>query len=129
MIGIWSTYADIYLVAAGVAMLAAFGFPLIFVPMRWARLFRWDVSQPGNLVIFLARSLGVFITVIALYAFKVARTPSAMPFFFELMLWTFAGMLLLHIYGAIRKTQPVTETIEIGLWIILCLVTLCFYPA
>ena len=128
MIGIWNTYADIYLIVAGVAMLLFFGLPLIFVPMRWASLFRWDVSHPGDLVIFLGRSLGVFITVIALYAFKVSQVPAAMPFFYELMLWTFVGMIILHIYGAIRKTQPITETIEIGLWVILCLVTLCFYP-
>ena len=128
MIGIWNSYADIYLIVAGVAMLLFFGLPLILVPMRWARLFRWDVSQPGDLVIFLGRSVGVFISVIALYAFKVSQTPAAMPFFYELMLWTFVGMLLLHVYGAIRKTQPITETIEIGLWVILSLVTLCFYP-
>lgn len=128
MIGIWSSYANIYLIVAGIAMLAAFGLPLILVPLRWASMFRWDVSQSGNLVVFLGRSLGVFITVIGLYAFKVSQIPPAMPFFFELMLWTFVGMILLHVYGAIRKIQPITETIEIGLWIILCLVTLCFYP-
>ena len=44
------------------------------------------------------------------------------------MLWIFVGMILLHVYGAIRKTQPITETIEIGLWVVLSLVTLCFYP-
>jgi hypothetical protein len=128
MIGIWNSYADIYLIVAGVAMLVAFGLPLILVPLRWAKLFRWDVSNSGDLVIFLGRSLGVFITVIALYAFKVSQNPVAMPFYYELMMWTFLGMILLHVYGAIRKTQPITETIEIGLWIILCLVTLCFYP-
>ena len=128
MIGIWSSYADVYLIVAGVAMLVAFGLPLMLAPMRWASVFRWDVSQPGNLVIFLGRSLGVFISVIAIYAFKVSQTPAAMPFYYELMLWTFVGMILLHIYGAIRKTQPITETLEIGLWVILCLITLCFYP-
>ena len=128
MVGIWNSYADIYLIVAGVAMLVAFGLPLIFVPLKWAKVFRWDVSQPGDLVIFLGRSVGVFITVIGLYAFKVSQNPDAIPFFFELMLWTFMGMILLHVFGAIRKTQPITETIEIGLWIILSLVTLCFYP-
>ena len=128
MIGIWSSYADVYLIVVGVAMLAAFGLPLVIVPLRWAKLFRWDVSQPGDLVIFLGRTVGVFLTVIALYAFKVSQTPAAMPFFYELMLWTFLGMIVLHIYGAIRKIQPVTETLEIGLWVILYLVTLCFYP-
>ena len=129
MIGIWNAYADIYLIVAGVAMLLFFGLPLTFVPLQWAKVFRWDTSHPGNWAIFMGRSLGILIAVIAIYAIKVSQTPSAMPFYFELMLWTFVGMILLHIYGAIRKTQPITETIEIGLWIILSLVTLCFYPA
>lgn len=97
MIGIWSSYADIYLIVAGIAMLVAFGIPLVFVPLQWARVFRWDVTHPENLLIFLGRSLGVFISVLALYSFKVSQTPDAMPFYYELMLWTFGGMLLLHI--------------------------------
>jgi hypothetical protein len=129
MIGIWKSYADIYLIVAGVAMLVAFGLPLMLVPLKWAGVFRWDVSKPGTWGIFMGRSLGVLITVLAIYGIKVSQTPLAMPFYYELMLWTFLGMILLHVYGAIRKTQPITETLEIGLWVILGLVTLCFYPA
>ena len=128
MIGIWQDYAAFYLVVAGVAMLGAFGFPLLVAPMSWARLMRWEVPPPGNLIVFLGRSLGMFICVIAAYAFKAAATPQAQPFFFELMLWTFAGMIALHVYGAIKKAQPITETLEIGLWVFLVLVTLLFYP-
>ena len=128
MIGIWKSYADIYLIVAGITMLVAFGLPLVIIPLRWARVFQWDVSQPGNLLIFLGRSLGVFISVMAIYAFKVSQIPSSMPFYYELMLWIFGGMILLHVYGAIRKVQPITETLEIGVWAILFLVTLAFYP-
>jgi hypothetical protein len=118
MIGIWTSYNNVFLFVAGVAMLAAFGLPLVLVPMRWARVFRWELPQPQNLTIMLGRSLGVFICIIS----------EAKPFFFDLMLWLFAGMLVLHVYGAIRKTQPITETIEIVLWIVLGIITLCFYP-
>lgn len=128
MIGIWQPYSDIYLIVVGVVTLVSFGLPLVIVPMRWANVFRWDVYQPGNLTIFLGRSLGVFISIMAIFAFKVSQTPTAMPFYFDLLLWVFGGMLLLHIYGAVRKTQPITETFEILLWIGLGLVTLCFYP-
>ena len=128
MLGIWKSYSDIYLIVAGVAMLLAFGLPLVFAPMSWARVFRWTVPEPRELATFLGRSVGIFITLMAVFAFKAARTPIAKPFFFDLMLWLFGGMILLHGYGAIRRTQPVTETLEILLWIVLCLVTLCFYP-
>jgi hypothetical protein len=128
MIGIWQSYSDVYLYVAGVAMLASFGIPLMIVPLRWARFLRWEVPQPENLVVFLGRSLGVFISVIAIFAFKATGAPAAKPFFFDLMLWLFVTMIALHAYGAIRKTQPITETVEISLWVVLLLVTLCFYP-
>ena len=110
-------------------MLAAFGIPLLVAPMSWARLMRWEIPPPGQLVIFLGRSLGLLICVVGAYAFKAAGTPQAQPFFFQLILWLFVGMIGLHVYGAIKRVQPITETIEIGLWVVLLLVTLAFYPA
>lgn len=128
MIGIWQSYSDIYLYVAGVAMLATFGIPLLLVPLRWARFLLWEVPQPENLVVFLGRSLGIFISLMGVFAFKVTCSPAAKPFFFDLMLWLFLAMIALHAYGAIRKTQPITETVEILLWVVLFLITLGFYP-
>jgi hypothetical protein len=129
MIGIWGAYSNIYLIVAGVAMLLAFGLPLMITPLGWARVFRWELPQPpGNLVVFLGRSLGVLISLVAIFAIKVTGIPAAKPFFFDFMLWTFLAMLALHISGMLRKTQPVTENYEIILWVMLFLVTLCFYP-
>ena len=128
MVGIWQVYAPIYLIVAGVAMLVCYGIPLLVAPMAWARMFRWEIPPPALLPTFLGRSLGLLICVISLYAFRAAAVPAAQPFFLQLMLLIFAGMIGLHLYGAIRKAQPITETIEIGLWIVLLLVTLAFYP-
>lgn len=128
MIGIWKAYSEVYLIILGVVMLVAFGLPLTFVPLRWARVFRWEVPQSTNLVTFLGRSLGVFISIVAIIAIIVTRTPVAIPYFFDLLLWILAGMLLLHLYGAISKSQPITETLEIVMWVVLSLVTLGFYP-
>lgn len=128
MIGIWKSYSDIYLYIAGVATLVAFGLPLVVVPLRWARAFRWEVPRQENLVVFLGRSLGIILSLFAAFAFKVVGSPAAKPFFFDMLLWLFVGMIALHAYGAIRKTQPITETFEIALWVILFLITLGFYP-
>ena len=128
MIGIWSAYSEVYLIILGVVMLVAFGLPLTFVPLRWARVFRWEVPESASLVTFLGRSLGVFISILAIIAIIVTRTPAAIPYFFDLLLWVLGGMLLLHLYGAISKSQPITETLEIVMWVVLSLVTLGFYP-
>jgi hypothetical protein len=128
VIGIWQGYAGLYLAVVGVAMLAGFGVPLLVVPLAWARYFRWQLPPPGQLVTFLGRSLGLLICVVAVYAFRAAVNPRAQPFFFELMLWLVGGMLVLHVYGAVKRAQPATETLEIVLWVALLLATLAFYP-
>ena len=128
MFGIWKSYADIFLIVVGVVTLLGFGLPLMLVPMRWARIFRWEVPHHQKLASFLGRSLGIFISIIAIFAFKAAQNSIAQPFYFDLMLWIFGGMILLHVYGAIRKVQPLTETLEIILWVVLSIVTLGFYP-
>jgi hypothetical protein len=129
MIGIWQAYAGIYLTVVGIATLAAFGIPLLVAPMAWAQIFRWEIPQPQELVTFLGRSLGALISVVGLFAIKVARTPQDMPLFFEFTIWLFVANIALHLYGAIKKAQPITETVEIALWVVLLLVTLAFYPA
>jgi len=129
MVGIWQSYADVYLCVVGVVTLVGFGLPLLLVPLRWAKIMGWEIPQQQDLLISFGRTLGLFTTLIAFFAIRVTAVPAAKPFFFDLMLWLFAGMIILHIYGAIKKVQPKTETVEIGLWVFLFLITLCFYPA
>jgi len=128
MVGMWSQYLQIYLYVLSVGMLIGFGLPLLLVPMRWARLFRWEIPQPQEMAAFLGRSLGVFICVIAIFAFRAANIPAVQSFFFDMVLWILIGSILLHAYGAIRKTQPITETVELILWFLLLFVTLACYP-
>jgi hypothetical protein len=48
---------------------------------------------------------------------------------FDIMFGICALMVALHIDGAVRRIQPITETLEIGLWLLLLLGTVLFYPA
>ena len=129
MIGIWSAYANIFLYIVGGAMLVVYGLPLMVAPLWWAKIFGWKVLQADNLTVTLGRSLGIVISLIAVFAFEVTNTPAARPFFFDMMTWLIGAMTILHVYGAIRKLQPKLETIEIILWVVLFLLTICFYPA
>jgi hypothetical protein len=129
MIGIWQTYADVYLIVAGAAMLLGFGLPLTLFPIYWARFFRWEMPSRKKFTLFLERSVGIFIIVMSIFAFIASQqSVQIMRFFFDMMLVTFAGMILLHIYGAIRRIQPTAENLEIILWVVLSVVTLLFYP-
>ncbi len=128
MLGIWGEYNEIFLLVIGVVTLLFFGLPLVLVPMEWARVFRWELPKEKNLAISFGRSLGIVLSIIAIFAIIVARKPAVQPFFFDMMLLTFISMTVLHVYGAIRRTQPITETVEIGLWVVLGIAGVCFYP-
>jgi hypothetical protein len=129
MIGLWSAYLQLYLYVLAVVMLIGFGLPLLLIPLQWARVFRWEIPEKVDLPAFLGRSVGVFIIVLAVFAFKAASMPAVQPFYFDMLLWTIAGTFLIHVYGALKKVQPVIETLEILVWVLLFLATLAFYPA
>jgi hypothetical protein len=128
MIGLLSTYSDIYLYIVGVSMLAGYGLPLIFVPQRWAGIFGWEIPGEKKLAMFLGQSLGILLTVISVFAFLVPGSPEVKPFFFNFLLAIIGGMTILHVYGAVRKLQPKMETYEILLWVFLFILTFIFYP-
>jgi hypothetical protein len=128
MVGIWQSHSSIFLYVAGAATLAGYGIPLLIAPLTWGRWFRWDTQRASPLTVFLGRSLGVLLCVVGASAFRVAALPRAQPFFFELLIWILLGTLVLHIYGAITRAQPWTETVEITLWGVLILATLAFCP-
>ncbi len=101
----------------GIATLAAFALPLLLVPLRWARIFRWDLPKDTRLTVYFARSLGAVagaVSVAMIVAGSAEDPPSVM-----LLLAVLAGALLaaVHIVGAVERSQPWTETAEIGLWI------------
>ncbi len=129
MIGLWNPYLHIYLYVVAIGMLIGFGLPLLLVPIQWARLFRWEIPQPKQLAAFLGHSLGAFICVVAVFAFRAANTPAVQPFFVDMMLWIISGSILIHVYGAMKRAQPITETIEILVWFLLLFATLAFYPS
>jgi hypothetical protein len=129
MIGIWSASSSTYLYVISGGILVLFGLPLLLTPIWWARLFRWEIPGHEHLAIYFGRCLGGVSCVLAALSFKVAATPSLQPFYFQLMIGVFGILTLVHVYGALRKIQPVIETIEIFFWALLIILTLCFYPA
>jgi hypothetical protein len=48
---------------------------------------------------------------------------------FDILFVVFGLMFVVHVYGALKRIQPITETLEIGLWMILLVLNTLFYPA
>jgi hypothetical protein len=128
MFGIWGHLSGEYLFVLATGTIILFGLPLLFWPLSWARVLRWPIPEQTYLTIYFGRCLGGVICVIAYFALRAGKDPEIQPFFFNMVLSSFALMIAIHIYGAIKRIQPLSETLEIFYWVSLFLVTLCFYP-
>jgi hypothetical protein len=129
MIGVWSEYASVYLWVVSIGCMIGFGFPLILFPLKWAGILGWGAPDQTHLTIYLSRCLGCTISVMALFAIIAAGSnPEVLSFYFNFMVLNFIAMIILHIYGALRRIQPLGETIEILFWAVLLVLTLCFHP-
>jgi len=128
MVGVWSAYSSQYLYVVAIGILAAFGLPMLIAPITFARILRWQIPDHEHLAIYFGRCLGGLASVVAVFGFKAAGAPALLPFYYQMTIAAFCILTLIHIYGAIRKIQPITETLEIAFWLGLIVVTLCFYP-
>ena len=105
--GLWKCYLLIIRISlsSSTGMVLFFGLPLLLSPIRWARLLNWQIPEHTDLSIYFGRCLGAVICVMAYLAYRVIPNPVTQIFYFELLLWSFAAMVLVHLYGAIKKIQ------------------------
>jgi hypothetical protein len=128
MVGIWSEHASEFLVGFGGLAGVVFALPIFLAPLTWARVFRWNLPDDTDLAIYFGRCLGVLAVVLSAFALCAGLSGDGMLLIFQIVIPVFALMTLVHIWGAIRRIQPVTETIEIGFWAGLVVLGLLFYP-
>ena len=129
MVGVWSSYSSQYLYVLSIGIFVAFGLPMLLAPITFGRILGWQIPDHEHLAIYFGRCLGGIACIIAVFGFRVAGSPGLQPFFFELAIWIFCILTLVHIYGALRKIQPISETLEIIFWFGLIMLTLCFLPS
>lgn len=128
MIGIWGGYSSQFLSIVGWLILVVFAIPITIWPFQWAKAVGWEIPQHTHLVLYFGRCLGCVAIAVALFSIFAANYLLVQPFYFKFLLFIWASMVILHIYGAMKKIQPILETYEIGFWSGLVLLTLCFWP-
>ena len=129
MMGVLNAHAAMYLNGLALLMLVGFGLPMGLWPLRWARTLGWRLpSDDTDLAVYFGRCLGCVVAAIAGCSLYVARTPDVQPFWFAFLLANSVLMIGVHAYGAVRRIQPLSETIEILFWAGLALLTLLFWP-
>jgi len=105
--------------------LAVYAVPLLFFPLRWARWFRWEPGTGSpHLTVYFGRCTGGLALAIIALAIPAIRDPGGHRFVFDLIAWATGIMTLVHLWGAVRRTQPWTEDVEIALYGAVCAVAL-----
>lgn len=128
MIGMWNEFSQNYLMTLMIATTVVFVIPIFFVPLTWAKLMQWTIPKETELTLYFGRCLGSFGFVLEYFTYQAATTGIGESLVFQFWIIFCFFMVGLHIYGAIKKIQPITETIEIGLWVTLIFLGLAFYP-
>jgi hypothetical protein len=129
MLGLWSANAADFLLILTLATTLVFALPIFLVPLTWARLMTWQIPQQTDLAVYFGRCLGAFILILEALMLRAALTGEAMHTAFELLAATATMMIVVHVYGALKRIQPLSETLEIGFYVLLLVLTLMFWPA
>ena len=128
MLSIWSDSAADYLLVLTVVTTLVFALPIFLVPLTWARLIGWRIPMQTDLAVYFGRCLGAFILILEAMMLRAALTGEAIHTVFQLLAATALMMIVVHVYGALRRIQPLSETLEIGFYAGLLLLTLMFWP-
>ena len=129
MLGLWSVHAPQYLLILTLLTTLVFALPIFCIPLVWARLMGWTLPAHTDLAVYFGRCLGAFILILEAMMLRAALTGEAIHAVFEMLLAVAVMMIVVHIYGALRRIQPLSETLEIGFYVGLLVLTLLFWPA
>jgi hypothetical protein len=108
--------ASWFLVVSTTFFLLVIALPLFFAPLTWARWFGWKVPQDTDLTVYFGRCLGAVALSIIFMVARGIPDPKSHLFLFELVALCTGLMVVVHVWGALRKAQPLTETVETAVW-------------
>lgn len=128
MLGLWTVHAQTYLLALAVVTTLVFALPITLWPLTWARLMGWKLPEHTDLAVYFGRCLGAFILIVEALMCRAALTGEALHTTFEVLAAVATLMVLVHVYGAIKRIQPLSETLEIGMYSGMLALTLLFWP-
>lgn len=123
-----NTGSSLFMLIGSTLFLVFFGLPLLICPMAWARRIGWEIPEEKDLANYLGRSLGGIILPVIIMGYLSAWDPWKYRFVFELVILIGFFMVVVHLYGFIKKNQPLIEHLEIILYSILSLLAWYFYP-
>jgi len=128
MLGLWSAWSQAYLLTLVAVTSLVFALPIFLVPLAWARRFGWRIPQDTDLAVYFGRCLGAFVLIVEALMLRAGLSGTGLVFTFQVLLGVAALMVLVHIWGAVQRIQPISETLEIGMYSGMFLLSMLFYP-
>ncbi|WP_224360550.1 hypothetical protein [Hyalangium versicolor] len=111
--------ASWFLVISVGVFLLVIALPLLLAPLTWARWFGWKIPEGStDLTVYFGRCLGATALTLIFAVAHGIPDPKSHHLLFELIAIVSGLMILIHLWGAIRKTQPLSETVEIAVWVV-----------
>jgi len=128
MVGIWGSHAQAFLLVLMLVTSAAFALPIFLAPLAWATRLGWRIPEHTDLAVYFGRCLGAFILVVELMMLRAVLTGTGLVFTFQVLIAVAVLMTIVHIWGALQRIQPISETLEIGMYAGLGALAVLFYP-
>jgi hypothetical protein len=128
MLGSYAQHSKEYITTLMIITTLFFALPIFIAPIAWAKAMRWTIPEHQHLAIYFGRCLGAFILVVEAAMLRSSTTGTSFSYAFDILFVVFSLMFVVHVYGALKRIQPITETLEIGLWMTLLVLNTLFYP-
>ena len=129
MIGLWNTHAQGYLLVLMAVTTVTFALPLFVAPLAWARLFHWRLPGETDLAVYFGRCLGAFVLIVDALMLRAGATGEGLGFTFQVLLAVATLMIIVHVWGALQRIQPITETLEVCMYAGIFILTILFYAS
>ena len=129
MLGVYAQYSQHYITTLMIVTTLFFALPIFLAPIAWARMMGWTIPEHQHLAIYFGRCLGAFILVVEVTMLRSSTTGTSFSYAFDILFVVFSLMFVVHVYGALKRIQPLSETLEIGFYVGLLVLTLLFWPA
>lgn len=128
MVGVFSSYAEEFLIGLAALTFVFFTIPLLLVPLKWARLMGFEIPTHTHLAVYFGRSVGSVAFAANFLALHAGMSGRAVPDTILFIAAIAVMMTIIHVWGAVRKIQPLSETLEIGFWIFMFFAALAVMP-